>query len=213
MSDEQVLSFVAAAARGGVKVQVFGLSRDNARAFWNWQFLPAESGATLEALPQTTAMLMRACDVRMPCAADAGRAGRDWGRVVWRGRGRRAGLWHLTGFTNAARRRIFRRERRRSTAMTPSRGRCLCGKTRFSFDAQCVVHQWLCHCENCRRATSARWWVLFSLPDTAWRWTGATPATFSPARGQDRGFCGTCGSPMMYRTADSPDHTTFYAPV
>ena len=53
--------FVAAAAAGGVKVQVFGASADNARAFWNWQFIP-----DLPELPQTRKMLMRACDVRLP---------------------------------------------------------------------------------------------------------------------------------------------------
>jgi hypothetical protein len=46
----------------GVKVQVFGLSTDNARAFWNWQFIPGD----VPDLPQTRAMLMRACDVRLP---------------------------------------------------------------------------------------------------------------------------------------------------
>jgi len=48
--------------RRGVKVQVFGLSTDNARAFWNWNFIPGERPE----LPQTRAMLMRACDVRLP---------------------------------------------------------------------------------------------------------------------------------------------------
>ncbi|MEM8592587.1 MAG: aminotransferase class I/II-fold pyridoxal phosphate-dependent enzyme [Pseudomonadota bacterium] len=45
--------------------QVFGLSQDNARAFWNWQFLPPESIPGGD-LPQTRAMLIRACDVRLP---------------------------------------------------------------------------------------------------------------------------------------------------
>jgi len=45
-----------------VKVQVFGLSTDNARAFWNWQFIPGDQPE----LPRTRAMLMRACDVRLP---------------------------------------------------------------------------------------------------------------------------------------------------
>jgi perosamine synthetase len=60
-SDAQALGFQAAAKARGVAVQVFGLSEGNARAFWNWQFLgePPE-------LPQTRAMLMRACDVRLP---------------------------------------------------------------------------------------------------------------------------------------------------
>ncbi|MCR9126030.1 MAG: aminotransferase class I/II-fold pyridoxal phosphate-dependent enzyme [Rhodobacteraceae bacterium] len=61
MTEEQTHHFVRAAASAGVKVQVFGLSADNARAFWNWRFL-----GDLPELPQTRAMLMRACDVRLP---------------------------------------------------------------------------------------------------------------------------------------------------
>ncbi|SNS21771.1 DegT/DnrJ/EryC1/StrS family aminotransferase [Antarctobacter heliothermus] len=61
LSDAEVRAFVAAAEAEGVKVQVFGLSRDNARAYWNWQFLPE-----MPDLPRTRAMLMRACDTRLP---------------------------------------------------------------------------------------------------------------------------------------------------
>jgi perosamine synthetase len=60
-TDDQALDFQAQAASRGVKVQVFGLSEGNARAFWNWQFLGDPPD-----LPQTRAMLMRACDVRLP---------------------------------------------------------------------------------------------------------------------------------------------------
>jgi perosamine synthetase len=60
-SDAEAVAFQTAAKARGVSVQVFGLSEGNARAFWNWQFL----GETPE-LPQTRAMLMRACDVRLP---------------------------------------------------------------------------------------------------------------------------------------------------
>lgn len=62
LNDEDTRAFADAAAARGVKVQIFGLSTDNARAFWNWQFLP---GATPE-LPKTRSMLMRACDTRLP---------------------------------------------------------------------------------------------------------------------------------------------------
>ena len=61
MSDTDTAAFAEAAAARGVKVQVFGMSTDNARAFWNWQFLGDQPD-----LPQTRAMLMRACDVRLP---------------------------------------------------------------------------------------------------------------------------------------------------
>ncbi|MDQ2089224.1 DegT/DnrJ/EryC1/StrS family aminotransferase [Marimonas arenosa] len=62
MSDAETVAFAAAAEARGIKVQVFGLSADNARAFWNWQFIPGPAPE----LPKTRAMLMRACDVRLP---------------------------------------------------------------------------------------------------------------------------------------------------
>lgn len=60
-SDAEALRFQDAAKARGVAVQVFGLSQDNARAFWNWQFLDDQPD-----LPKTRAMLMRACDLRLP---------------------------------------------------------------------------------------------------------------------------------------------------
>jgi len=60
-TDAEAIGFQNAAKARGVHVQIFGLSEGNARAFWNWQFL----GDAPE-LPQTRAMLMRACDVRLP---------------------------------------------------------------------------------------------------------------------------------------------------
>ncbi len=61
LSDEDAIAFAEAAAARGVKVQIFGLSEDNARAFWNWKFIGPQGP-----LPQTVNMLMRACDVRLP---------------------------------------------------------------------------------------------------------------------------------------------------
>lgn len=60
-SREEALAFQSAAKARGVSVQVFGLSTDNARAFWNWQFL----GETPD-LPKTREMLSKACDTRLP---------------------------------------------------------------------------------------------------------------------------------------------------
>ncbi|MFN7224827.1 MAG: DegT/DnrJ/EryC1/StrS family aminotransferase [Paracoccaceae bacterium] len=60
-TDTEARRFQAEAKGRGVSVQVFGLSDGNARAFWNWQFL-----GDAPDLPQTRAMLMRACDVRLP---------------------------------------------------------------------------------------------------------------------------------------------------
>jgi dTDP-4-amino-4,6-dideoxygalactose transaminase len=62
-SNQECLDFIENAAALGVKVQLFGLSPDNARAFWNWEFLPEKVE-----LPKTRKMLMRACDVRLPAS-------------------------------------------------------------------------------------------------------------------------------------------------
>ncbi|MEP1930208.1 MAG: aminotransferase class I/II-fold pyridoxal phosphate-dependent enzyme [Paracoccaceae bacterium] len=67
MSDDEVSRFSDLAAKRGMKVQVFGMSSDNARAFWNWQFI-----ADLPDLPKTRSMLMRACDVRLPVQLSRG---------------------------------------------------------------------------------------------------------------------------------------------
>lgn len=61
ITDDEAAAFQAAAKARGVPVQIFGLSEDNARAFWNWQFIGREFD-----LPKTRSMLMRACDVRLP---------------------------------------------------------------------------------------------------------------------------------------------------
>ncbi len=61
MTDAQVDGFVEQAATLGLKVQVFGRSTDNARAFWDWNFLRSNPDQ-----PKTRAMLNRACDVRLP---------------------------------------------------------------------------------------------------------------------------------------------------
>jgi len=60
-SDTEARAFQDAAKARGVAVQIFGLSDDNARAFWNWKFL-----GDVPDMPTTRAMLMRACDLRLP---------------------------------------------------------------------------------------------------------------------------------------------------
>jgi len=67
LSDAEIRDFAEGAAVRGVKVQVFGQSTDNARAFWNWGFLPGP----VPDLPRTREMLMRACDVRLPARLTA----------------------------------------------------------------------------------------------------------------------------------------------
>ncbi len=62
-SDDEAHALMRETKDRGVAVSIFGLHNGNARAFWNWKFL----GDTPD-LPQTKAMLMRACDVRLPAS-------------------------------------------------------------------------------------------------------------------------------------------------
>lgn len=58
---EETQAYVEAASSEGIAVQVFGTTKNNARAFWNWQFIDDQGE-----LPMTRNMLMSACDVRLP---------------------------------------------------------------------------------------------------------------------------------------------------
>ncbi len=71
LTEAETRAFAQAAETRGVKVQVFGLSEDNARAFWNWKFL-----GNIPDLPRTREMLMKACDTRLP--ARLGKADLDF---------------------------------------------------------------------------------------------------------------------------------------
>lgn len=59
--DEQARQFETLAREAGAPVKIIGLASDNARAFWNWEFIEPEGD-----LSQTRKVLQRACDVRMP---------------------------------------------------------------------------------------------------------------------------------------------------
>ena len=61
ISEDALDAFVADANRRGLHIQVFGRSKNNSRAYWNWGFLD-----DVPDFPQTRAMLMRACDLRLP---------------------------------------------------------------------------------------------------------------------------------------------------
>ena len=61
MNSAEIDLFEEITIQSGLNVQIFGRTKNNARAFWNWQFLPE----TFE-LPKTRKMLMTACDVRLP---------------------------------------------------------------------------------------------------------------------------------------------------
>src|SRR5215469_393202 len=84
------------------------------------------------------------------------------------------------------------------------RGRCLCGAVRYRVTGEPV---WVahCHCDSCRRASSAALvtWAGFRRADFAF--TAGEPATYRSSPGVVRRFCPRCGSPLTYESQRWPD--------
>jgi hypothetical protein len=82
-------------------------------------------------------------------------------------------------------------------------GHCLCGTVKFSYEGE---PKWTlnCHCESCRRATSAPMATWLSVPLAGFRFTTGRPAYYASSKGVRRGFCGKCGSPLTYENEVIP---------
>jgi hypothetical protein len=76
-------------------------------------------------------------------------------------------------------------------------GGCLCGATRYQATGDPIVVTF-CHCSSCRRAAGAPAvaWAMFPLD--RFEITKGKPSQFASSKGVERGFCGGCGTPLMY---------------
>ncbi|HEX5325991.1 MAG TPA: GFA family protein [Acetobacteraceae bacterium] len=93
--------------------------------------------------------------------------------------------------------------------MTSLTGRCLCGAVAYEVSgppAQ-VVH---CHCESCRRHTSAPVATFLIVRHADFRYTSGAPKVYVSSPGVRRSFCNRCGSPMAYETDRRPDHIDLF---
>ena len=77
---------------------------------------------------------------------------------------------------------------------TVATGGCQCGAVRYHV-TQPLGRSVLCHCRMCQRATGNAFAPLVRAEGT--EFTG-TPARFASSEVADRGFCGTCGTPLFY---------------
>lgn len=75
-------------------------------------------------------------------------------------------------------------------------GGCSCGLVRYCAEGRPrAVHY--CHCRTCRHASGGPFAVLawFRKDDIAW--SGMLPNVHRASAIAERGFCGTCGSPLF----------------
>ncbi len=86
-------------------------------------------------------------------------------------------------------------------------GGCLCGKVRYSADAE-PAFVGLCHCTNCQKGSGSAFNIVVALPKPAVGVAGAL-TTFE-GRGDSgkatyRRFCPECGSPVIDEAEVMPD--------
>jgi hypothetical protein len=76
----------------------------------------------------------------------------------------------------------------------------MCGDIRYEFTGPMfdVFH---CHCESCRRHTSAPFATFFIVDKASFRYTRGTPVLYKSSPGVERTHCGRCGSPISCEDA------------
>jgi hypothetical protein len=77
------------------------------------------------------------------------------------------------------------------------KGRCMCGEVRYEFTGPMydVVH---CHCESCRRQSSAAFVTFFNVDKAHFHYTREIRVVYKSSPGVERTHCGRCGSPIAY---------------
>ena len=75
-------------------------------------------------------------------------------------------------------------------------GGCQCGAVRFR--AGRLGRPSICHCRMCQKAFGGFFGPLVTSYDVAW--TRGSPKYFESSDKARRGFCGDCGSPLVYDT-------------
>ncbi len=76
-------------------------------------------------------------------------------------------------------------------------GGCQCGAVRFQ-TAVLVDNAHICHCRMCQKAVGNYFAALVGTPKAKLIWTRGTASRFRSSASVDRGFCGTCGTPLFY---------------
>jgi hypothetical protein len=85
------------------------------------------------------------------------------------------------------------------------RGSCLCGKVRYEIDGP-LFEALNCHCSMCRKAHGAAFRSRARVRANHFRWVhGEDQITYyESSSGNRRGFCRTCGSPILSKFESDP---------
>ena len=86
----------------------------------------------------------------------------------------------------------------------PLRGSCLCGGVRYEVRGP-LEGVARCHCRECRKASGAEFATNASVTTADLHLEGEELLrAYESSPGQERCFCGRCGSPVLKRRGDLP---------
>lgn len=84
-------------------------------------------------------------------------------------------------------------------------GHCLCGAVHYTvpypFDGE-IAH---CHCTQCRRQAGSVALTWFTVPRDGLILSGDPIKRYKSSETGERGFCGTCGTPIAFWNSKHPD--------
>ncbi|OCJ18191.1 aldehyde-activating protein [Rhizobium sp. AC44/96] len=81
-------------------------------------------------------------------------------------------------------------------------GGCQCGAVRYRA-AGPLAYPHLCHCRMCQKAAGNYFMPLAAAQRSEFMLTRGEPTWFHSSDLVRRGFCGTCGTPLFYDSAES----------
>jgi hypothetical protein len=87
----------------------------------------------------------------------------------------------------------------------PLTGGCTCGAVRFELSEAPLI-AWYCHCTRCQRRSGAAAAPSAAVNAGALRWLAADDQIrrWNGGDGNDKAFCGTCGSALYSQDPEEP---------
>jgi len=86
-------------------------------------------------------------------------------------------------------------------------GGCACGAIRYECSAA-PLRSVNCHCRDCQRATGSAYYAELLVPNDAFKLTQGEPTYYAITADSGatlrRGFCATCGSPVLIIIGTQP---------
>ena len=89
-------------------------------------------------------------------------------------------------------------------------GRCQCRAVEYAFSGTPIwtAH---CHCESCRRTTSAAFATYVGVKLEQFNYMKGEPTFYESSAGVNRYFCAKCGSPLAYISDKWPGEIHLHA--